>query len=390
MNETGLYIHIPYCKRKCTYCNFHFSTQFSTKSHLILALIQEIQERAIDAEGKDVKTIYFGGGTPSVLGEEEMAQIFEAIHNSYIVSDNAEITLEANPDDLTNDYLHILKNQGINRLSIGIQSFVDEHLVWMNRSHDAMQSHQAIQDALSMGFTNLSCDLIYGIPMCTDDQWMDNLSLINAYQIPHLSAYALTVEDKTLLSQDIKRNKVAPLKDDHTIRQMDMLLDWVVPNQFEAYEISNFAKAGMRSKHNSSYWTGKHYLGFGPSAHSYDGQRRQWNIANNALYIQAIQNKLPYSEFENLSKKEKFNEYIMLQLRRIEGLDINVIQEEFPEYASKCLATLNVMAEEELLNNSGNRFTLTRSGKHKYAIICGRVNSYFYSAKYSCNILVSR
>ncbi len=364
MNETGLYIHIPYCKRKCTYCNFHFSTQFSTKSHLIVALIQEIQERAIDAEGKDVKTIYFGGGTPSVLGEEEMAQIFEAIHNSYIVSDNAEITLEANPDDLTNDYLHILKNQGINRLSIGIQSFVDEHLVWMNRSHDAMQSHQAIQDALSMGFTNLSCDLIYGIPMCTDDQWMDNLSLINAYQIPHLSAYALTVEDKTLLSQDIKRNKVAPLKDDHTIRQMDMLLDWVVPNQFEAYEISNFAKGGMRSKHNSSYWTGYHYLGFGPSAHSYDGQRRQWNISNNALYIHAIQNKLPYSEFENLSKKEKFNEYIMLQLRRIEGLDINVIQEKFPEYASKCLTTLNVMIEEELLNNSGNRFTLTRSGKH--------------------------
>ncbi len=363
-NTAGLYIHIPYCKRKCSYCNFHFSTNLTNKNSLLNALNKELINRREEAQNLLIKTIYFGGGTPSLLEPLELSVLLQTIYTHYQVAQNAEITLEANPDDIQALYLKELQTSGINRLSIGVQSFVDEQLSWMNRSHSASQSFQAIEAALHSGFTNISIDLMYGLPDGDLTNWSSNLDVISKYDIPHISCYSLTIEERTALSHRVL-NKTLHLPDDSiVVEQMNMLLDFCEIHDYEAYEISNFAKSGYRSKHNSAYWDGATYFGFGPAAHSFDKTSRRWNIANNALYIQALEHDLPFFETEILSRKNQCNEYIMLQLRRIEGIDINQIRNQFSEFADEI--NKNIVKHLELNNliKFKNYYFLSRQGKY--------------------------
>lgn len=371
MKEIGLYLHIPYCKRKCTYCNFHFSTQFSTRKELLDALHLEIRSRSTEVQDARVSTIYFGGGTPSVLSPSELHEILLIIKTHYDCLSVQETTLEANPDDLNPFYLDKLLILGIDRLSIGIQSFYDHHLEWMNRSHNATQGLNAIQQAKIAGFTKLSADLIFGIPLCTDEEWLQNLELMKANELPHLSCYALTVEEKTELHHRIEKNKMPPLMDEHTIRQMSLMLDFMQRNDYEAYEISNFSQTGHRAIHNSNYWNGLPYLGFGPSAHSYLGNSRRWNIANNNLYLKNVLQDQSYFESETLSKKDQYNEFIMLQLRRCEGLDLDKLTGFEFSWISETKKTLEGYVESGHLKCSENTYTLTREGIY----ICDKISS---------------
>ncbi len=315
---SGIYIHIPFCKQACNYCNFHFVTSLRRKNELIAAIVHEIS--LTPAPGM-IETIYFGGGTPSICSADEMRSMIEKIYSAYKVSPAAEITIETNPDDITAEKLNEWKELGINRLSIGIQSFFEEDLLWMNRAHTASQSKECIELALQAGFTNMSIDLIYGTPLLTDEKWKENVATAVAYGIPHLSCYALTVEPKTPLQKLITEKKKEDIDNDKQARHFLLLMDWLSKAGYEHYEISNFAKPGMRSRHNSSYWQGKNYLGFGPAAHSYDGNSRRWNIANNNIYIESInKNIIPY-EKEELTATMRINEYIMTSLRTIEGMD---------------------------------------------------------------------
>ncbi|MEO6191131.1 MAG: radical SAM family heme chaperone HemW [Saprospiraceae bacterium] len=369
MQDLGLYIHIPYCKRKCTYCNFHFSTQIDTKNKLIQSLLSEIKQRANEINDGLVKSIYFGGGTPSVMSENELGQILNQIRKYYNIASEVEITLESNPDDLNSSYLKGLSYSEINRLSIGIQSFEDKELVWMNRAHDSAQSHHAIQASLEAGFNNISCDLIYGIPISSHEIWHNNISHLINYNIPHISCYALSVEEKTKLYSDIKLNKTLAPDDQFTIEQMQILFDRMDKNNYEAYELSSYCKNGYRSKHNSSYWQNKSYLGFGPSAHSFHNNRRRWNVANNNIYIQSINSLIPYFEEETLSHRDRYNEYVMLNLRRIEGIDLKLIQLEFNEYFNNCKSILQEYYKNKYLILEGNKYRLSNKGK----IICDQI-----------------
>ena len=371
MKEIGLYLHIPYCKRKCTYCNFHFSTQFSTRPELLKALHKEIVSRSGEVQDSRVSTIYFGGGTPSVLSPDEIKELLHLIYTHYDCLSVKETTLEANPDDLNPYYLDQLLIAGIDRLSIGIQSFYDHHLEWMNRSHNATQSLNAIQQAKIAGFTNLSADLIFGIPLCTDEEWLQNLELMKANELPHLSCYALTVEEKTNLHHLITKNKMPPLADEHTIRQMSLMHDFMKANGYEAYEISNFSQAGHRAIHNSNYWNGLPYLGFGPSAHSYIGNTRRWNIANNHLYLQNVLQEQVYYDSENLSEKDQYNEFIMLQLRRIEGLDLSKLKSINPSWKINTQKTLSTYVDSGHLLCTNEIYTLTKEGIY----ICDKISS---------------
>ncbi len=336
----------------------------SNKTDLLNALKLEIIHRHPEAVGIKIDTLYFGGGTPSVLSVDELESILKTIQNHYSFSENPEITLEANPDDIHLDYLLMIKDLGINRLSIGVQSFFDDQLSWMNRAHSAYQSHTSIEMALHSGFNNFSIDLMYGLPDGQLKNWSANLNTLLQYQIPHLSCYALTIEERTALSQRIKQHTIKIPEDSLVIDQMNMLFDFCTSNQYEAYEISNFAKAGFRSRHNSSYWKGISYWGFGPSAHSFYENQRRWNISNNALYIQAIQNNLPYYETELLSRQNQCNEFIMLQLRRIEGIDKAELKIRFPEFEESILKELE---EQVILKNIikvKEQYILSRQGKY--------------------------
>ncbi len=323
----GIYIHIPFCSKACNYCNFHFSTSLSNKEAMVKAIAKEI-ELSQNAEQKTLKekptieTIYFGGGTPSLLSSDELKMILDAICKTFNVSSTAEITLETNPDDHAPEKLEAWKEAGINRLSIGVQSFYEADLVWMNRAHNATQSIDCIKAAQEKGFHNLTIDLIYGIPGLTDERWKHNFDTAVALNIPHLSCYALTVEPKTALDNMIKKKAVLNVDTDQQANQFLLLMDWAKAAGFEHYEISNFAKPGHRSRHNSNYWNGVPYYGFGPSAHSFDGDKtRWWNVANNALYLKAIENNLPCFEAEILTPIQQQNEYIMTALRTLEGIE---------------------------------------------------------------------
>ncbi|NOT38834.1 MAG: radical SAM family heme chaperone HemW [Saprospiraceae bacterium] len=364
MNELSLYIHIPYCKRKCTYCNFHFSTNFSTKYEFIQSLIKEIESRKNELVYQEVGTIYFGGGTPSVLEDQELANIINVIYKNYKISPSTEITVEINPDDFSPDKAVFYKIIGINRLSIGIQSFFDDHLVWMNRSHNAIQSLQCLELLRKHSFNNVSCDLIFGIPGCTNDQWIKNIDTLMNFGIPHLSCYALTVEENTVLSHKILHRTTPPPEDNHTIEQMEILLDKIDENAYEAYEISNYCKSGFRSKHNSNYWNYTPYLGFGPSAHSFDGSKRRWNISNNNLYVKKINNNEEYYESETLSDKEKANEFVMLQLRKTEGINILDLQKIQGSENYKIAPILSQYLSSGHLVKENNNIKLSRSGKY--------------------------
>jgi len=360
----GIYIHIPYCKKACHYCNFHFSVSLKNKNDFIPALLKEIVLQKNYLQQDRVSTIYFGGGTPSLLETEDLLQVLDCLCNSFDIDPQAEITLEANPDDITAERLAGWKKAGINRLSIGIQSFFEEDLLWMNRAHNARQAKNCIVLAHGAGFYNLSIDLIYGTPGLTDKNWEENLTTALGFDIPHMSCYALTVEPGTALQKMITQHKKEPVDPEKQARHFILLMDRLQQAGYEQYEISNFARPGYRSQHNSSYWEGKKYLGLGPSAHSFDGVSRQWNIANNALYIQSLfQNTLPF-EKERLTSVQRLNEYIMTSLRTQQGLDLMQVEKNFGlavrqqlhKNSQKYLSGQRMLANDHWLQ-------LTREGK---------------------------
>ena len=368
---SGIYIHIPFCKQACHYCNFHFSTSLQSKDALIAAMVKEIHltpalfPTTITSSGKDIcETIYFGGGTPSILEPADLSMILDAIHTKFIIASDAEITLEANPDDISPAKLEQWRKSGINRLSVGIQSFSEPELVWMNRAHTAADSLRCIHEINMAGFTNYSIDLIYGSPLLSNEDWKQTIETVINKNIPHLSCYALTVEPKTALNKMIIQNKRAPVDPELQAEQFLLLMDWMEKAGYEHYEISNYAKPGMRSKHNSSYWEGKHYYGFGPSAHAYNGSSRKWNISNNALYLQSLQNdRIPFEE-EQLTKTQQLNEYIMTALRTIEGIDLEKVSQDFgSEFSDVLLRLSDKYNKSAQLENIHSKLILTRSGK---------------------------
>lgn len=326
----ALYIHIPFCKQACYYCDFHFSTSIKKKDEMIAAMIKEISIRKNELDNTIIETIYFGGGTPSLLSVREINSIIEAVCKNHSVVENPEITLEANPDDLTKEKIVALSKSPINRLSIGIQSFFEHDLKLMNRAHNAEEAKQCLELATQY-FENISIDLIYGIPDCTNEQWTKNIDTALGFGVPHISSYALTVEPKTALASFIKKGIIKNVDDEKAQEQFYILKEILEKNQFIQYEISNFGKEGFFSKNNTAYWLGKSYLGIGPSAHSYSGTQRSWNVRNNAKYGKAIhQNKLPI-ERETLTKTDQYNEYIMTGLRTIWGVSIEKIKNDFGE-----------------------------------------------------------
>jgi oxygen-independent coproporphyrinogen III oxidase len=355
----GIYIHIPFCKKACHYCNFHFSTSTQLKDEFINALVQEVELQK-DYLTEPIQTIYIGGGTPSILSISDVETIINALQYSFTLASGIEMTLEANPDDITIEKIIAWKNLGINRLSIGIQSFVAADLQWMNRAHDVAQAKQCIEDAIKNGITNLSIDLIYGTPNLSNEDWIMNIKTAAAMGIQHLSCYALTVEPNTALEKMILQKKKAPVDANKAATQFEILMNLAPKLGFEHYEISNFAKKGFRSLHNSSYWQGKSYLGLGPSAHSFNGSTRQWNVANNALYIQSLKNNIVPFEIETLTIKEQCNEYIMTSLRTIEGLDIGLIEKL---YKVKMAAKVEKYLSAKLMILENNFLTLTNAGK---------------------------
>lgn len=327
----GIYIHIPFCKQACSYCNFHFSTSLSQKDAFINALKKEIKITAnATSTHKNIDTIYFGGGTPSILSKQAIQDILNAIYENFDVHTAAEITLEANPDDVNSSIVQDWLSIGINRLSLGIQSFNDAELTWMNRAHNALHALNSIDLIQQAGFTNFSVDLIYGSPLLSHEDLQKNIQYVLQKNIPHIACYALTVEEKTLLYKQIHKKKSLPIDETHQSEQFHIMVKMLEAAGYEQYEISNFAKPGYRSQHNSSYWKGIAYWGFGPSAHSFDGLAiRRWNVANNALYMQSIENNLiPYEE-EILTSTQQLNEQIMIGLRTMEGISLKKLEDRF-------------------------------------------------------------
>lgn len=355
----GIYIHIPFCKQACHYCNFHFATSLRYKNELIVALLKEITLQKDYLAGEPVETIYFGGGTPSLCTKEEVQHIITRINEHFTVSQGAEITLEANPDDIIAEKLIDWKETGINRLSIGIQSFFEEDLQWMNRAHNAQQAMDNLRLAATY-FDNITIDLIYGTPQLTNEKWKQNVETAISLNIPHLSCYALTVEPKTPLDKLIRQAKSANVNPDKQSEQFLLLMQWLEQAGYEHYEISNFSKPGWRSRHNSSYWQGKKYLGLGPSAHSFNEISRQWNIANNSIYIEKINNNELPAEIETLTRVQKTNEYIMTSLRTIEGLQLNRIEEN---HLANLLVTAKKYTDRGLLKKENNVLLLTKEGR---------------------------
>lgn len=326
---SGIYIHIPFCKQACYYCNFHFSTQLNSLDEMVKAICNEIDLRYQYLAETELESIYFGGGTPSLLSNFHLMQIFETIQKHFTITKGAEITLEANPDDLTEEKLKALKLTPINRLSIGVQSFFDNDLKWMNRAHNSNQAIKAISFAKQIGFHNITIDLIYGTPGLSNKNWLKNIETAIELKVNHISSYALTVEPKTTLHSFIKKGKYKQTNDEQAAEQFEILVNTLTENGFIHYEISNFGKAGFLAKHNSNYWKGKHYLGIGPSAHSFNTSSRSWNISNNANYIKSIMDLKPLISEEILSANDQINEYIMTGLRTIWGCDLNYISNQF-------------------------------------------------------------
>lgn len=359
----GIYIHIPFCKQACHYCDFHFSTSMKNKDALVLALAKELQLRKNEFEGEMVETIYFGGGTPSLLTNDEIGLLIDAVYQNYTVSKNPEITLEANPDDLSEDRILALANSKINRLSIGIQSFFEDDLQMMNRAHHAEEARRSLAKATQY-FDNISIDLIYGIPGMDNQKWKHNIETALSFGIPHLSSYALTVEPKTALKKLIQTGKIAAPKDEVAQQHFEILVEMLEANGFIHYELSNFGKANYFSKNNSAYWLGKKYLGIGPSAHSYDGVSRSWNVANNTLYLKSIgSNELP-NETEILSLADRYNEYIMTGLRTIWGVSLEKIAQEFgADYLDYLKQRSLKFLDDNLLSVEDHVLKTTKKGK---------------------------
>jgi oxygen-independent coproporphyrinogen-3 oxidase len=359
----GVYIHIPFCKQACSYCNFHFSTNLSLKKKLVKSICEELRLQADFLPDKLLTSVYFGGGTPSLLDEEDLEKIFESLRQHFKWDDATEITLEANPDDITDDTCKLWKKAGINRLSIGIQSFSEEELIFMNRAHNVKQAENSIKTAQNNGLTNLTCDLIYGVPGSTLKSLEKNIKILTDKGIPHISAYALTVENKTLLSHQIKNKIVSAPDDKMTELQYIFLMRALESFGFEHYEISNFALPGNMAIHNTSYWKGESYIGIGPSAHSYHQNTRFWNVSNNALYIKSIEQGITPFEKEILSKADRYNEYIMTGLRTSFGVlleKIATIDEEFSNYF---VQQVKKHKDSGFVLEKNKVFTLSQKGK---------------------------
>ena len=360
----GIYIHIPYCKQQCTYCNFHFRIAQKDKLEMLKSMHKEIKERKDFLNGKEVSSIYFGGGTPSILSISEIKDILQTIYTLYSVNEDAEITVECNPDDLTGPKLSSYKKIGVNRLSIGVQSFADADLKFMNRSHNAKEAIESIELAKKVGFQNITIDLIYGLPNQTLKQWRKNLDIMFSLGIQHFSAYSLTIEEKTALYHLVKNEKVKVLSDKKTISQFNLLQVKAKEQGFIHYEISNFGKQGYFSKHNTAYWTGNHYLGIGPSAHSFNGTSRRWNISSNKKYIEGVLANSSYSETENLTNEQRYNEYIFTSLRTIWGIDKATILKRYgDEIALYFLKEIKKWEAKKYIVAVSNIYTLTSKGK---------------------------
>ena len=364
----GIYIHIPFCKQACYYCDFHFSTSLKRKEDMLMAIKRELELRNDELNKEQIETIYFGGGTPSLLKIDELQMLLNTIYENYEVVEDAEITLEANPDDLSAKKIKDLAKLPINRLSIGIQSFFDDDLKFMNRAHTAEESKKCLTEATKY-FDNITIDLIYGVPNMSNEKWLSNLKQAFDFNIPHISSYALTVEEKTVLHKLIEKGKVPLVDENLALEHYNILVEETEKRGFVNYEISNFGHPAYFSKHNTSYWFGEKYLGIGPSAHSFTGFERSWNVSNNTKYIKALLvDELP-SEKEQLSEINRFNEYIMTGLRTIWGVSFQKIEKEF---GAMYLQDLKKSAERyiksglleiELRSFSGKVLVTTKKGK---------------------------
>lgn len=361
----GIYIHIPFCRKACTYCNFHFSTSLQQKKNFLDALHHEIKlRRDFLKEGQIIETIYFGGGTPSLLESDEIKAIMDALQVNYLISSDTECTLEANPDDITTSGVKAWMQAGINRLSLGVQSFDDAELGWMNRAHAASQSLQSIDEIQEAGMQNFSVDLIFGSPLQSQDSLEKNTQLITSKKIKHISCYALTVEPRTVLFQQVKKGQTADTNPEQQANDFLFLMNYLQDAGYEHYEISNYALPGYRSKHNSSYWQGLPYLGLGPSAHGYDGiNKRRWNIANNSSYIhELLNNRLPFEE-ETLEPVQQLNEYIMTALRTAEGISLERVTNKFGDTKAEALKNKVSGLNPESISVNQGKIILSNAGK---------------------------
>lgn len=360
---SGIYIHIPFCKKACNYCDFHFSTSLKYVDEMVDAICLEISKKK-DRITDQVGTIYFGGGTPSVLPAKHFEKIFHTITKNFSVSSDAEITIEANPDDLTAAKISELRQLPVNRFSIGIQSFFEEDLIWMNRAHNAVEAETCIKRSQDAGFENLSIDLIYGYPLLTDSKWLQNINKAIEFETPHISAYSLTVEPRTALASAIKRGKDTPINDDQSAAQFITLIDKLNEGGFEHYEISNFSKPGKYAVHNTNYWRGVTYLGIGPSAHGFNGNVRYLNVANNVAYLSSMElGKIPET-IEELDLYDRFNEYIMTSLRTMWGTSLDKITADFGKFfLADTLKNIQQFVERQWLITENNHIKLTTDGK---------------------------
>lgn len=359
----GIYVHIPFCRKACHYCNFYFSTSQNLLPEMMQAICAEAAMRN-DYVQEDIATVYFGGGTPSLIRIYDLRFLMETLTSLFRIESGAEITLEANPDDITAEKLEEWKAIGINRLSVGVQSFFDEDLRWMNRVHNADQAYESVKLTKHAGFQNFSIDLIYGVPGLTDARWEQNMQRAFELNIPHLSCYALTIEPNTALEKMISLRKKENIDTEKQSRQFELLMQQAEEAGYEHYEISNFARPGFRSRHNSSYWQGQPYIGLGPSAHSYNGSSRQWNISNNALYIDSIRKKILPSQAEILTPVQKLNEYIMTSLRTNDGISTAKLEQlSDAATASNVLQDSEKFMQRNLVELKNGSLLLTRKGK---------------------------
>lgn len=355
-------MHIPYCKQACSYCNFYFSTNTKSREDIVNAICTEISLRSAEWRGFDFETIYFGGGTPSMLSTKELSTILDQLHRHLNIKNVQEFTLECNPDDISPQKLRDWKELHIDRLSIGIQSFNDDALKLLNRSHSASGAQKAIEAAFQAGFEKLTGDLIFGIPERSTQQLEEELRILLGYQMKHFSAYSLTIEPKTLLAHQIAKGTIKAVPDDVQLEQFELVGDVAIDAGFQRYEISNYALPGYEAVHNSNYWTGKAYLGIGPSSHSYKGNARRWNVSSNHSYLKSIQENKTFWEDEFLSEEDRFNEYLMTGLRTQWGIDIPMMQREYPNHVRIIERQLNDFLQEGLLEKFGDSIKLSKKG----------------------------
>lgn len=361
----GIYIHIPFCKQACHYCDFHFSTNFRNVDSLVEAILGEMKLRKDFLNGESIQTIYFGGGTPSSIPIDYIGKLISESGSLFHVEPDAEITLEANPDDLTDENLSAWKNFGVNRLSVGVQSFYETHLKFMNRAHTGTQAIDGLKRAKAHGFDNITMDLIYGIPDMTMQQWERNVDQFLELDLPHLSAYGLTIEPQTHFGY-LERVQNLKVQNDHTYNaQLDLLIQKLEQAGFDHYEISNFGKKGYHSRHNTSYWFGVKYLGLGPAAHSFDGEARQWNVNSNMKYIQGIRQGELIGEKEILSLTDRYNEYILTRLRTQWGVNGNEIKEKFGSSDFELFEShIKKYLNSGHVNQNGQTYFLSQKGKY--------------------------